>query len=495
MVIAISFQVFGVIYPPLVDLPNHLTRHAIQCDGPLAANLSQYFDFAMRAVPNLTADLIYQFDGACTDVFLTNRILIQIMTLNLVASVYALHFALWRKVSIWPAASCLVAYNGSYAYGFENFVLAAPFALYLFALWVVLSERRTFIRLTILVPLSLGLYFAHIIAFGFFIILVAGWEVRRAAKMKPGWSRFFWRASGTFLLVLPAIVHFIIINHDSQIQSSGSAFMLNLRAHAIFSMTVPRIPKYLTLSELFLPLLMVETMAVLIIFGIRKKVLRITSKMRWALVLGFIAALLAPGELSGVAFVHIRYPFLVAATFIASTMWVISWRKQVALSLLILTLFAARTYEMKQEWQQHDAEVRELITAAEIFPAGAWILPVASEASDVVIRHSHSISYLGLYYPVFTPNLFNGSNPLSPNEDVAKAAREQMFPPPIDWVVGHVEAAPSPRHSIQEDWATSFSHFLVFGNTPVDRNSLPEGVSVIHTGSFFTILQNANAFD
>ena len=123
--VAISLQLFGITYPALLDLPNHLARHAIQCGGGQAGGLGDYYEFGMRLVPNLTADIIYAFDWACRDIFLTNRILIQIAILNLIASVYVLHFVLWGRLSIWPAASCLLVYNTAFSFGFENYVLAA----------------------------------------------------------------------------------------------------------------------------------------------------------------------------------------------------------------------------------------------------------------------------------------------------------------------------------------------------------------------------------
>ncbi|MCF6273802.1 MAG: hypothetical protein L3J37_11555, partial [Rhodobacteraceae bacterium] len=417
-VVVISMQLFNITYPPLVDLPNHLARHAIQCGGAYGSNYTRYYDFELKAVPNLFADLVYWFDVACSDIFLTNRILIQIMVLNLVASVYALHFVLWRRVSVWPAASALLAYNTSFTYGFENYVLAAPFALYLFALWVVLADKKTLLRLAIVVPLSFGLYFLHIIAFGFFVLLIAGWELGRAIKTRTGWREFILRSSGTFLLFLPAIIHFAILNADSPMGDSVSRFSLFARLDAFASLTVPRFRLLLSLSDIILPMVIIAVLAILVFVGLRKRRLHIFKGMRWVLGITFLAALLAPFTLANVAFVHIRYPYLVAAVFIAATCWKLSLRKQAALALVILALFAGRTYEIRQEWLMHDAEIRELLDAAQALPEGAWVLPARSELSDVLIRHSHSLSYIGMYYPIFAPNLFNGANPLTPKPEV-----------------------------------------------------------------------------
>jgi len=494
-VLGISMQLFNITYPPMVDLPNHLARHAIQCGAPYGSNYARYYDFGLRAVPNLFADLVYWFDAACSDIFLTNRILIQAMILNLVVSVYILHFALWRKISVWPAASALLAYNASFTYGFENFVLAAPFAIYLFALWVFLSNKN-FMQLVFLVPLSFGLYFLHIIAFGFFILLVAGWEINRAIKMRIGWREFILRFSGVSLLFLPAMIHFIVLNTNSPMGESVTRFILLARIDALFSLTIPRIWSLLSLSDMIIPLLVFIGLAALVYVAVRKGKLQVFEGMRWGFGIFLLVAVLAPSALANVGFVHIRYPYLVAAVFIAATQWRISLAKQAVLALAILVVFAGFTYDVRKGWLSHDAKVRELLDAAQALPEDAWVLPARSEMSDVVIRHSHSQSYIGLYYPIFVPSLFNGANPLTPKPTVKNFVATQMFP----WHISHLLAALqnySPQETLPDSkpekwqgWQDRFTHYLVLGDTPVDPGTLPEDVTILLTGSFFTILQN-----
>lgn len=494
-VLGISMQLFDITYPPMVDLPNHLARHAIQCGTSYGSNYASYYDFELRAVPNLFADLVYWFDAACSDIFLTNRILIQVMILNLVISVYVLHFALWRRISVWPAASALLVYNTSFTYGFENYVLAAPIAIYLFALWVILSNRN-FLQLAIMVPLSFGLYFLHIIVFGFFVLLVAGWEVNRAIKMSVGLRGFILRLSGASLLFLPAMIHFIILNTNSPMGDSVNRFSLLARIDALFSLTMPRIRSLLGLSDMVIPLLVFIGLAVLVYVGVRKRKLQVFEGMRWGLGILLLVAVLAPATLANVAFVHIRYPYLVAVVLIAATQWRISLSRQAALASVIIVVFAGYTYDVRKGWLSHDAEVRELLVAAQALPEDAWVFPARSEMSDVVIRHSHSQSYIGLYYPIFVPSLFNGANPLTPKPAVKNFVATQMFPWHVSQLLASVQdytpqgMLPDSKPEKWQGWQDRFTHYLVFGDTPVDPSALPEEVTVLLTGSFFTILQN-----
>lgn len=494
--VAISMQLFGVTYPSLTDLPNHLARHAIQCGGEVADNYSGYYDFQLRALPNLAADLFYTFDIACRDVFLSNRVLIQFTILNLIAAVYFLHFVIWRKLSVWPAASSLLVYNTNFAYGFENFALTTPFTLYLYGLWILMSEKPAIARLALIAPLSLGLYFLHIVAFGFFILLIAGWEINRAITNNTegtfSWRRFLQRLSGTVTLGVPALVHFVILNQSVGERIDGTLFGLFNRFHALLSITMPQHANLLKVEDMILPMFTLQILAILAFIGYKRGHLHLSSKIRWALLVPLLAAIIAPVIFLGFEFMHIRYPFLVAAVFIAATDWDISRKQSGVLVLVLLSLFAIRTVETHRDWSQHDTEVRELLSAASSLPDGARILRTTNTKTGLVLRHAHTASYFGLRYKIFTPSLFTGTNPLMPNRQVDTIVREQMLIMPLYPTLAHIRAfneqTASPA-TTGEDWAQFYTHILVLGVPPVTESYLDENIRIVARGSYFTILE------
>ena len=495
----VGFQLFPVMYPPLVDLPNHLARHAIGCDGGLGQDYLKYYSYDLRPIPNLAADLVYSAGIACKDIFLTNRLLIQFTILNLVFSVYVLHFAIWRKTSLWPVAATLLVYNTPFTYGFENFSLAAPFGLYLFAIWITLSGKPAVVRLAIVAPLAFALYFLHIIAFGFFILLVAAWELglgfddwkSRRFRLKT----FLTRGLGTLLLALPAALHFSQLNQDAPRQGVQTVFSLFGRIEALVSLVIPRQLLLLNPNQLLLPLTILLFFILVVFIGFQTGKLRIRDNMKSVVWLVFLVALLMPATMSDIAFVQIRYPYLVAGVFIAATRWEITQKQQAALVLSILVLFALRTGSMKNEWIRHDAQVRELLAATESLPAGASLFPLVSERTDLVIRQSHSISYIGLNKDIFLISLFNGTSPLVARPETAVMIPQQFFPPYLAYyfayMKGEFDRFPLKAEAFQKpyDSTNSFRYLLVLGEKPIDPAALPEGTKILTSGSFFTILE------
>ncbi|NNL74094.1 MAG: hypothetical protein HKP29_12090, partial [Silicimonas sp.] len=112
---AVNLILWPVDYPPLVDLPNHLARHAIQCDP--AIGLGRYYDYGFVWVPNLTAELIHALPMACASLLTTQQVLIQLATTGLLASVLMLHFAVWRRWSVWPLLAAFASHHMAFAYG------------------------------------------------------------------------------------------------------------------------------------------------------------------------------------------------------------------------------------------------------------------------------------------------------------------------------------------------------------------------------------------
>lgn len=506
LIALISFRLFPAMYPLRVDLPNHLARHAIQCGGPLGEFYSTYYTFTMRAVPNLAADLVYSFDIACKDIFLTSRLITQFSILNFVAALYLLHFVIWRKVSLWPFAAILLVYNRPFSYGFENYVLSVPFVFYLFSLWLYLSEKRSLLRVSVVAPLAFGLYFLHIIAFGFFILLVAGWELGRIANLVKNsdfqWPKVVMRTAATLLLALPAGLHFVFALNTAGHEKGETIFGFRQRADALLSIVMPGgqgtldTPGGLGLLEthILLPLIVFIFILALFSHGMKSGLLQVNQQMKAALWLVFISALLTPALLSGVALIHIRYPFMVLGTLIAASSWNISKQAQIVLTVSLLAIFSLRTEALRQEWQAGGTQVEELIAATAKLPDGSGILLTRTRSSYTITRHSHTLAYAGLFNNILVPTLFNGTNPLTLSDKNLALFGTQYFPYPIT-VLFHFMKEGAPDSSSESDVLNrkrlaKLSYFLVLGTVPPDPASYPDGVELFHQGSYFTILKS-----
>jgi len=494
VVALISFRLFASQFPLRIDLPNHLARHAIQCGGALGENYAAYYSFSLRALPNLAADMVYSFDFACNDIFLTNRLITQVSILNFIASVYLLHFAIWRKVSLWPVAATLLVYNTPFSYGFENYLFSVPFTFHLFALWVLLSEKPVLWRLGLTVPLAFGLYFLHIFAFGFFLVLVAGWELGRQWNAADfSWSGFAARLLGGLLLVVPAGLHFTLFRLIAVRVDAPSAFGWVARVDAMASITMPGGQGAMDTRGL-LPMAVLLFIGIVLLWGFRTGRLRVDGRMKFALLLGFLAALLAPMTYEGVAFMHVRYPFMVLAALIAASRWQLSSKVQAALVVAVLAIFALRTELLREEWLAGDAQVREMIAATEALPAGSGIFLLRDGLTGQIVRHSHTLAYAGIFNDLFVPTLFYGTNPLSLTADNPILFGQQYFPRSVAQVFAYMRG--ERQETGRDDPETrcrqlaNLPYFLVLGDGPLLAAPLPDGVEMLHQGSYFSLLKS-----
>ncbi len=179
-------------YPPLIDWPNHLARHALQCANDPMAGIGAYYVYEFAWVPNLTSDLVHALPLACASLLTTQKVLYQVATTGLLAAAVVLHFAVWRRWSVWPLLAAFGTQHMALGYGFENFVLALPPMLLALALWFALRDRPAPLRLGAMIPAAGLLYLCHLYAFAFLYGAIGLLELQR------WWSG---RRLGTFLTV------------------------------------------------------------------------------------------------------------------------------------------------------------------------------------------------------------------------------------------------------------------------------------------------------
>lgn len=117
-----------------------------------AKHVARYHAFALEIVPNLTSDLIHTWPAACADLEVTQKILIQVGSFGLFAVTAVLHRTIWSAWSVWPLIVVMVTHNMTWAFGFENFVLAAPAAILVLALWFAMATRGPVVRLAVIRP-------------------------------------------------------------------------------------------------------------------------------------------------------------------------------------------------------------------------------------------------------------------------------------------------------------------------------------------------------
>lgn len=166
--------------PPLVDVPGHIGRFAVQL-APADSILHRYFVFTWRPTLNLGADLIVQalhpLLGPVVAMWLVCAAVPALTVLGLLA--------VTRRLNPGGAAALplalLFVYNDSFLWGFVNYALSAALSLCGWALWMAL-ERRNAVRALVFALFAPALFLGHGEGGALLLLWVAAWEAEQIGR-------------------------------------------------------------------------------------------------------------------------------------------------------------------------------------------------------------------------------------------------------------------------------------------------------------------------
>lgn len=499
---AINLMLWPIDYPPMIDLPNHLARHSIQCAGDSQEGLGRYYVYDFSWVPNLTAELVYLMPWACRSILTTQKLLIQFATTGLLAATVVLHYSVWRRWSVWPLMAVFGLHHMAFAYGFENFITAAPFILVVVALWFWLREASTLVRLAPMLPAVAGVYVFHLYAFIFLTGTLVFLEAQR-----------WWRApdrSGSgalgtaFLLTLVAagpVFHLL----TTAINSSGIhpgendiGSLVRRLTTGLSPFTAYGLPY---IDAVVLRVASFQVIALCAIWlGLRALKAGPILQPGTSLALAGMAAITFafPAQLGGVFLTDIRFPVLLLCIAIGFSDIRLSRGQGMLLLAVIIGVAGARTTWLETRWSRHESEVRELLSAGRYLTPDDRVLVARTGRAWASLPHAHSASHLAREVGFFLPDLFSGGNSLSARD--AYASRDAFAASPLD-VALLTDEYDAPRDPSQDAvsrrtrywaaWPEFYTHVLVLNDPEVAETDIDEFGQVVQRGSFFTLYEIA----
>ena len=161
--------------PPLLDYPNHLARRYLLPHLP-NAGLARYYIVQWAPIPDLGMDAIVPFLAQLVPLEWAGKLFIASSFLLLAGGTAALHRALFGRWSLWSLLAFLLLYTRLLLWGFMSYLFGCGLALAAFTAWIALERRHWLLRLVLGTVFALAIYFAHLLAFGIYAVMIAAYE-------------------------------------------------------------------------------------------------------------------------------------------------------------------------------------------------------------------------------------------------------------------------------------------------------------------------------
>ena len=273
----------------------------------------------------------------------------------------ALHGALFRRISLWPLTSGLVAYNSTFLLGFLNWQIGSGLAMLCAAAWLTWREHRPVMTIIGAAVASVALFFCHLLGFVFFFVLIGSAEVYAMRQDRAMISRL-----ASLLAVLAGPVLLSLLTE----QSDGTSATHWMNPHDKLIQTASPFINYL------FPLDMATALFVYAVIAVGISVGWFTPAPRAVLAAVVLATLyvVLPFDLMGASFLDTRcaimFGFLLFAVVDPMTM---PRQPRRALATGLAVLFALRIAVVAEVWTEHWHDLAQLRAVIASVPPGALV--------------------------------------------------------------------------------------------------------------------------
>ncbi|MEM1235443.1 MAG: hypothetical protein AAGI10_00640 [Pseudomonadota bacterium] len=403
------------LYLPLIDLPNHIARHTIMATGNEGA-LATYYTSNFVLVPNSAVDLLWQVFGGVDAVVFSHRVM-TFTAVNFFAAGLVLAYAIHGRLTWWSLAAGLLAFHCTFLFGFQNYSFSLPFAIYAFALFLVTEARPLWQRAIIFAVIAPVLFLMHFFAFAVLGAMAFG---REAQKVLEAQGRRGAQLASCGVMALPfliPVIWLLISLATGPENPAGSYTEFGDLSDRLFRRWLTPLTSFasdltpeMNVVALYITLGLLAAAASVLLPERYSIGFRLAPAMRGPVLMLLAAVLLAPNWLSGVALIHIRFPFVFLLVMVAASTFRGRNMTFVAVAMaLMLGATGLRGAQMGAWFAKSDAEMRQLVGLfEETLEPGDRLLPVRAPGLWTEKRHSHAQGYAVAVSEAFIPTLFQG---------------------------------------------------------------------------------------
>jgi hypothetical protein len=453
--------------PPLLDYPNHLARLFVLASLPADPVLARFYEPHWSIIPNLALDLTVPPLLRMFPVHIVGRAVVGLILVLPVLGAAAYHRALSGRLSYWPFAAVLFAFNGALLRGFLNFIASVGLGLLVGAVWVAWREQRPPIAILIGIVGAVALFFCHLTGVLLFAILIGGHEL--AWLCGPSFTvGGFVRRAAAVVAIFAAPAALYLISDLGHMAGEAQFRSLAEKAHAALSPVI----NYVWPLDLLTAALCIAV--TLLCLAMRWCVIQLQAAAAIAVLLALFIGL--PAALKGTYDVDTRF-IIMAAFVISASLTPVALPRPARWSLGIgfLLLFGARMSVLVAAWGGWSGELAAFRDVIASVQAGDVVMTVrasrvedtydgtfvrsARRLSDGSTIDTHLPGLLVIEHRAYWPYLFDNlsQQPIETREPYRTAANL-------------VDNSRDPIALLRsgEPGMRQFTHVLVLGPDPAD---------------------------
>lgn len=371
--------------PPMVDLPGHMGRYAVQLDIGSSPALQHFYHFEWALIGNLGVDLLVVPMSAIFGLELAVKLIVIAIPMMTAAGFLWVAREVHGRVPPTAYFALPLAYNFPFHFGFVNFALSMAFAFLAFAFWLRLARLgRTGLRAWLFVPISILIWVTHTFGWGTLGVMAFSAELVRQFDLKRPFFKACFRTGLHVLSLTPPLLLMILWRSGGHVRGQTADWFNWDRKFDWLIMALR------DRWELFDLISLGVIGAVLLLGLLLFRKLQYSRNLAASAIFLALVFLLLPRIVFGSAYADMRLvPYMIAVAVIA-----IRFRRETdrrwgqALAIAGLAFFAVRTGATTISMAMFDREYDRQLAALDHVPRDARLLTLVGRTCHDVWKMS-----------------------------------------------------------------------------------------------------------
>jgi hypothetical protein len=359
--------------PPLLDYPNHLARmHLLpSLTSPL---LREFYAVAWSPLPDLGMDGVVPFLALLMPLAWAGKVFVLLTFILLAGGTAAIYRALFGSWALWPLLAFLLLYTRLLLWGFMGYLFGCGLALVAFAAWIALRRQHWALRMLAGCAFVLAIYLAHLLAFGIYAVMVAGYEWGQVWRLR---MKFAAAARALMIGGIPFLPALALMSANSSTGRIIYASPLR-KIDLLFSV----FDNYSRPFDVLCFVLVVLAVA----FAFQRRWIKLAPDIVGPLIGLFILYLAMPTQLFTAAGADRRIPMMIFLVLIGGSHWVLPRpRVERRFMAAACALFVIRLVVIAVTWHNSGRFYAALLPSFDAVPPGGC-LAVAFDKAGISVQ-------------------------------------------------------------------------------------------------------------